>query len=98
MKYTCPVCGYDQLEEPPRDKHGKCPSYEICSCCGFEFGYDDDAAGFTYDSFRKDWVKRGCPWRHEGEPTSWDPFKQMAKAGIEVKAKHRKKNVRRGKE
>ena len=32
--HTCPVCGYDQLSEPPKD-------FTICPSCGTEFGYDD---------------------------------------------------------
>ena len=38
--HMCPVCGYIGLNEQPYDDNG-CPSYEICSCCGFEFGFDD---------------------------------------------------------
>ena len=40
MKNTCPVCNYDGLFEPPYDSQGY-GSYEICPCCGFQFGYDD---------------------------------------------------------
>jgi hypothetical protein len=29
------------LYEPPYDERGL-PSDEICPCCGFHFGYDDD--------------------------------------------------------
>ena len=39
-KNTCPVCGYDGLYEPPYNEKGS-GSYEICPCCGFQFGYDD---------------------------------------------------------
>lgn len=40
MKYICPICGYDKLLEPPYDEYNN-PSYEICPCCGFEYGFDD---------------------------------------------------------
>ncbi len=33
--YTCPVCGYDGLEEELYEKNFNA-SYEICSCCTFE--------------------------------------------------------------
>ena len=36
----CPVCGYNALHEPAYDRFG-CASFEICPCCGIEFGYDD---------------------------------------------------------
>ncbi len=44
MKYTCPVCGYKGLDEPPYydSKQLKVGSFEICSCCRFEFAVDDD--------------------------------------------------------
>lgn len=97
MKQACPVCECAELDEPPRDHDGKCPSYEICAACGFEFGYHDDDQGFTYESYRDDWIKRGCTWRHEGRLKAWDPFEQMAKAGIALKGKAGKKNTRRAK-
>ncbi len=34
--FTCPVCGYPSLQEEPFY------SYEICPCCGVEFGFDDE--------------------------------------------------------
>lgn len=48
-RYTCPICGYEGLAEPPYydDFAG---SNEICACCGFEFGVDD----FDCDAFEHD--------------------------------------------
>lgn len=40
MMYTCPVCNYNELDEPPYNTHGY-GSDEICPCCVFQFGYDD---------------------------------------------------------
>ena len=34
MNYRCPVCFFDEMPDPPRD-------YNICPCCGTEFGNDD---------------------------------------------------------
>jgi hypothetical protein len=31
------VCGYDGLDEPAFDDVGA-PSYDICDCCGTQFG------------------------------------------------------------
>ena len=58
VKHYCPCCGYDglscpayselgpppwpRLGEPPYSSHLGFPSYEVCSCCGFEYGLDDD--------------------------------------------------------
>ncbi len=63
-KNTCPVCGYDGLYEPPYNEKGS-GSYEICPCCGFQFGYDD----FPYEEreqlfaqWRERWKNGGKKW------------------------------------
>ncbi len=33
--FTCPVCYYTGMQDPPTD-------YNICVCCGTEFGNDDE--------------------------------------------------------
>lgn len=35
--YTCPVCAYERMPYPPKN-------YNICPCCGVEFGYEDFVA------------------------------------------------------
>lgn len=81
-KYICPVCNFDGLDEPPYNSCGS-GSYEICPCCGFEFGLDD----FGYDSYekahavwRKKWIDNGCIWwssQENRKPKDWDPIKQL---------------------
>jgi hypothetical protein len=41
--YTCPVCGYAALEWEPY-YGGQVPSFNMCPCCGTEFGFDDEPA------------------------------------------------------
>jgi hypothetical protein len=55
-RYLCPVCGYDELREPPYEQYGDpvpvgihgeplelgSPTHTICPSCSFHFGYDDD--------------------------------------------------------
>ena len=36
VKHLCPVCGWPELTQPPRQASGGA-SFEICPCCGFEF-------------------------------------------------------------
>ena len=63
-RFTCPVSGYPELEEPPwTDGSG---SDEICPSCGIHFGYDDAAGG---DAARREMkttsesslTRKGCP-------------------------------------
>ncbi len=44
MKHICPVCGYKGFDEPPYHdcKNFEGGSFEICECCRFQFGVDDD--------------------------------------------------------
>ncbi len=83
MPYTCPVCGYPGLAQPPHSEEGG-GSYEICLSCGFEFGYDDDACGISYESWRREWVQKGMPWSSLGTapPPRWNPREQLRKAGL----------------
>jgi hypothetical protein len=57
-RYTCPICGFDALEEPPYELDGQpapvgahgeplvveigSATHLICPSCGFHFGYDDE--------------------------------------------------------
>lgn len=74
-EHTCPVCGYDALEFPPRD-------YSICACCGTEFGYDDRA--LTHDQLRAEWMGRGCAWFDvDGlKPAHWNAYDQLVRAAL----------------
>lgn len=78
MTYTCPVCGYPRLTEPPRGTNGG-GSYEICPCCGFQFGYDDDDAGITFSEWRARWIENNMAWwsGSQARPDGWDPAQQL---------------------
>jgi hypothetical protein len=77
--HTCPVCGYNKLAEPPRNRTGGA-SLEICACCGFQFGVTDDDQGVSYDDHRHEWIAEGMPWRSTGRraPAEWNPQTQLA--------------------
>jgi predicted RNA-binding Zn-ribbon protein involved in translation (DUF1610 family) len=78
-KFTCPVCGYSDLEEAPRSIGGG-GSYENCPSCGFEFGWTDEDQGYDYSMWRAKWVSEGMPWDDIDEPPKpdWDPVAQLA--------------------
>ena len=71
MDNICPVCNCNELFEPPYDENGY-GSYEICPCCGFQFGYDDFPNKTEQISlWRERWISEGCKWfstsRKQGE-------------------------------
>jgi hypothetical protein len=76
--YVCPVCGYDRLDEPAYDSFG-CATYNICPCCGTEFGYDDSTV--AHAELRKKWISEGKLWwsKHQLKPNDWDPVRQLKK-------------------
>ncbi len=83
MKHTCPVCGWPELHDAPRDPDGGA-SFEICPSCGFEFGFDDDDQGRTYETARASWIKGGMQWwsTSRRRPRHWDPAVQLHRAGL----------------
>lgn len=84
---TCPVCGYAQLEEPPRNRTGGA-SMEICACCGFQFGVTDDDHGISYDEYRQGWIKDGMPWTSKQHaPKNWSPQTQLASLALSATLK-----------
>jgi hypothetical protein len=74
--YSCRVCGFI-YEDKPWGEDGKCPSFQICVCCGAEFGYED----FSHNSilaFRENWIKSGSKFiKPEFMPKNWNLKKQM---------------------
>ena len=76
--YNCPVCGYDELDEPAYDEHG-CSSFSICPSCGTEFGYNDSTV--VHEELRKRWIDAGMRWWSTslGVPMNWDPRAQLKK-------------------
>ncbi len=68
--YTCPVCGFDRLEDAPNN-------YTICPSCGTEFEYDD--VRMTRADLRRAWVEGGYKWwsKLEHTPARWNPERQL---------------------
>ncbi|SNZ16049.1 hypothetical protein SAMN05421503_2842 [Terribacillus aidingensis] len=68
MNYICPVCGFESLLEPAYNEFDEA-SYEICLCCQFQFGVDDDVEldngefmkrEDTLKLYRTKWLKDGA--------------------------------------
>lgn len=74
ITYPCPVCGY-HMDDPADD-------YNICPCCGTEFGYED--SGRTHTELRQIWLNAGARWwsLSDKRPKGWNPYVQLADAGF----------------
>jgi hypothetical protein len=75
MTFTCPVCFFDKLEEPARP-------YNICDCCGTEFGNDDDR--YSHDELRNRWIDAGAKWFFGTPPFAWSAAPQLLKANVKI--------------
>ncbi len=69
--FHCPVCGHalgaDYTPEELR------LSFEICDCCGCEYGYSDNVQYFDA------WVAEGCKWfSPRKRPSGWELDSQRA--------------------
>ena len=80
-KYYCKVCG-NELANAPWGIDGTTPTYEICPCCGVEFGNED----YTLESvkrYREQWIYNGAKWfRVKMQPKNWDLGKQLGNISI----------------
>ena len=78
-KNICKVCGLFQ-EEPPWGDDGNSPSFEICDCCGVEFGYEDSTTE-SIKRFRENWIASGVNWFNSKEkPDQWSLGEQLKNA------------------
>jgi hypothetical protein len=83
MSYLCLVCGYSQMPHPPRD-------YNICPCCGVEYGLDD--VFDSHEELRNQWLRDGARW-FSGMgpyimPPNWDAWEQLDLSGYSYVVPH----------
>lgn len=74
MKFICPVCAYSNLLFAPAD-------YNICPCCGTEFGNDD--FDICHEKLRQNWTRAGAKWwsPNTRPPLNWNAFTQLISGG-----------------
>ena len=76
IKHHCRVCGLFH-EDLPWGEDDKTPTYEICSCCGVEFGYGDTTLE-NVRALRGGWLSSGCEWLEPSDkPKNWDAEEQI---------------------
>ena len=77
--HCCRVCGLYFENFFPWGENGQEPSYDICPCCGVEFGLgDENRNGVLY--YRKWWIQNmSSQWwsQLESPPINWSLEQQM---------------------
>lgn len=81
---NCRVCGL-YIKDSPWGKDGCSPTYEICPCCGVEFGNED----YTIEStkrYRATWINKGFKWFDSTEkPKHWNKEEQLNMIPVEFR-------------
>jgi hypothetical protein len=102
--YYCPACGYPGLASPtyarlgpppwfhpgppPYERWYGDPAYQVCPCCGFEPGNDDDSWSATvrplsFEHYLREWIRSGGDRLDVSlKPEGWDLAQQLRAAGI----------------
>jgi len=74
--YICRVCGLQQ-DDTPWGENGYTPSFNICDCCGTEFGYHDATIQAIKKS-RERWLNQGSKWfEPKSKPKDWALEEQL---------------------
>lgn len=73
----CPACGYPLGNYNPWGDDGKTPTFDICPCCGVEWGNED----YTTESrteYRNKWLADGAKWfEPQKKPVNWNLEEQL---------------------
>jgi hypothetical protein len=73
----CRVCGLPQ-DEPIWGSDGQCPTYDLCACCGCEFGYEDSSPEGIRRQ-RERWLATGTWCDPTKRPADWKSEQQLSK-------------------
>lgn len=75
-QHMCGVCGRCH-EDLPWGDDGNTPTFNICECCGVEFGYED-ATPQGIERLREAWINNGAPWLNLSKrPHGWNLSAQL---------------------
>ncbi|MBN6075083.1 hypothetical protein HYE60_07480 [Aggregatibacter actinomycetemcomitans] len=73
-EYICRICGLIQDEPTWEDDN---PSYNLCPCCGVEFGYEDTTLA-SIRNYRNKWANSGYKWVELNiKPQNWNLDEQL---------------------
>ena len=72
----CRICGKKQ-DELIWGEDDQSPTFNICDCCGVEFGYEDSNLE-AIRTFRRKWLEEGNKWWNlKAKPKNWSLNAQM---------------------
>jgi hypothetical protein len=73
----CRICGYES-KNPVWGEDGDTPSFDLCLCCGAEFGFDDSTIE-SVRKYRSIWIiEKEAKWFFpEFKPEQWSFFDQI---------------------
>ena len=81
---ACRVCGNIQ-SDLPWGEDGQTPTFELCGCCGVDFGYQDCTLVYV-KKFREEWLKKGGKWANpDKKPSNWSLKEQLKQIPQEYK-------------
>lgn len=73
----CRVCGLCSEDFFPWGEDGNTPSFEICFCCGTQFGYEDNNIDAIH-AYRGKWIENGAKWHDpKMKPENWSLEEQL---------------------
>lgn len=73
----CKICGLNLYPFFPWGEDGQAPTYDICPCCGVEFGYEDSSV-IGVVKFREKWINAGALWSETSlKPRDWNFEEQL---------------------
>ncbi|MEK7339705.1 MAG: hypothetical protein AABZ92_03200 [Verrucomicrobiota bacterium] len=82
--YRCRICGLEQ-DFQPWGEDGQTPTFELCGCCGVDFGYQDCTLVYV-KKFREKWLKKRGKWANPDEkPPNWSLEEQLKQIPQEYK-------------
>jgi len=78
---ACRVCGY-VLNFFPWGLYDNQPTFELCPCCGVQFGVMDENIMLVRKE-RAEWIAKGSPWLEPSKkPENWSLAEQLNQISI----------------
>ena len=78
----CKICGFRYDGYYPWGLDNVTPTYDLCLCCGAEFGFDD-CSPEDIQAYREKWINEGAKFHSLSQcPENWDAKEQLKNNGL----------------